>query len=73
MPNPGVAHLTYDKIRQPMSILDSFSRLTVWAVLDILAVAFVIYQLLMIVRGTRAAHILGGIVTVVAVYRLPQP
>jgi diadenylate cyclase len=51
-----------------VQFFDPFSRLTPAAVLDILAVGFVIYQLLMIVRGTRAAHILGGIVTVVAVY-----
>jgi diadenylate cyclase len=37
-------------------------------VVDILVVAFVFYQLLMIVRGTRAAHVLGGIVTVILVY-----
>lgn len=43
-------------------------RLTVTAVLDILAVAFVIYQLLLIVRGTRAAHVLAGILTVVIAY-----
>jgi diadenylate cyclase len=37
-------------------------------ILDILAVALLIYQLLLIVRGTRAAHILTGIVAVAAVY-----
>jgi diadenylate cyclase len=51
-----------------MSIFEPFSRLTFGAVFDILAVAFVFYQLLMIVRGTRAAHILGGIITVIIVY-----
>ncbi len=39
-------------------------------VLDILAVAFLIYQLVLIVRGTRAAHILTGIVAVAAVYQV---
>ena len=38
------------------------------AIIDILAVAFLIYQLLMIVRGTRAGHILIGILTMVAIY-----
>jgi len=38
-------------------------------VLDILAVAFLIYQLVLIVRGTRAAQILTGIVAVAAVYQ----
>lgn len=38
-------------------------------VVDILAVAFVVYQMLQIVRGTRAAHILAGIFTVVILYQ----
>jgi diadenylate cyclase len=44
-------------------------RIGFTAVLDILAVAFVIYQLLLIVRGTRAAQILLGIVAVALVYQ----
>ena len=54
------------------SALISFDvpRLNLNAVLDILAVALVIYQLLQIVRGTRAAHILVGVVTVVICYQL---
>ena len=51
-----------------MQLVESFSRLTIWDVVDIFAVGFVIYQLLMIIRGTRAAHILGGIITVILVY-----
>lgn len=43
-------------------------HLTPTAVLDILAVAFVVYQLLLIVRGTRAAHVLAGILTVIVAY-----
>src|SRR6185503_8992057 len=35
-------------------------RLTWTAVIDILAVALVLYQVLQIVRGTRAAHMLAG-------------
>ncbi len=46
----------------------SWPRLTVTGVIDILVVAFVIYQLLMIVRGTRAGHILVGILTLVLIY-----
>lgn len=45
-------------------------KLTLAAIVDILAVAAVIYQLLQIVRGTRAAHVLTGIVAVVVVYRV---
>lgn len=49
-------------------ILPSLPKLTPTAVVDILVVAFLIYQLLMIVRGTRAGHILIGILTMVAIY-----
>jgi len=45
-------------------------RLSWTAVIDILAVALVLYQVLQIVRGTRAAHILAGIVTVLIVYQV---
>jgi diadenylate cyclase len=45
-------------------------RMSLTAIVDILAVAFIIYQLLQIVRGTRAAHILIGIVTVGIVYQI---
>ena len=51
-----------------MSLLEPFSRLNPLAIVDILCVAFVVYQLLMIIRGTRAAHILGGIITVILIY-----
>ena len=44
--------------------------LTIRAVIDILAVAFIIYQLLEIVRGTRAAHILVGILAVLVTYEI---
>jgi len=45
-------------------------RLTITAAIDILAVAVIIYQLLQIVRGTRAAHILAGILTVFVAYQI---
>ncbi|MBI1787202.1 MAG: TIGR00159 family protein [Acidobacteria bacterium] len=37
-------------------------------VVDILIVAFLIYELINMVRGTRAAHILLGILTIVVIY-----
>jgi diadenylate cyclase len=43
----------------------SLPRLTINSIVDILVVAFVVYQLLMIVRGTRAGHILVGILMLV--------
>ncbi len=45
-------------------------KLTITAAIDIVAVAVVIYQLLQIVRGTRAAHVLAGILTVVIAYEI---
>jgi len=44
--------------------------ITIRAVVDILAVAFIIYQLLEIVRGTRAGHILLGILAVLVTYEI---
>jgi diadenylate cyclase len=43
-------------------------KLTVTSVIDILVVAFVIYQFFMIVRGRRSAHILAGIGILVLIY-----
>lgn len=54
----------------PALISFDVPRLNLNAVLDILAVALVIYQLLQIVRGTRAAQILIGVVTVVICYQI---
>src|SRR5829696_1566533 len=43
------------------SITQSLPPLSVRAVIDILLVAFLVYQFLMIIRGRRAAHILTGV------------
>jgi diadenylate cyclase len=43
-------------------------RLTVTSIVDIVAVAILIYELLLIVRGTRAAQILLGIGTLILIY-----
>jgi diadenylate cyclase len=48
----------------------SLPKLTLMGVVDILVVAFLIYELILIVRGTRAAHILLGILTLVVIYNL---
>jgi diadenylate cyclase len=48
--------------------MPSLPNLNLLTVLDILAVAVLIYQLLMIVRGTRAGHIVVGILTMVLIY-----
>ena len=52
----------------PLLLLISMPSLTVVDVIDILVVAFLIYEGLMIVKGTRAGHILVGILMVVALY-----
>src|SRR5258708_39048528 len=53
-----------------LPVAPSLPKLNLFAILDILFVAFLIYQLLMIVRGTRAGHILLGILTMVMIYGL---
>ncbi len=45
-------------------------NLTASGIIDILVVAFVVYQALMVVRGTRAGAILVGILVMVALYIL---
>src|SRR5215471_9578402 len=45
-------------------------ELTLAGIVDILIVAFVVYQALMVVRGTRAGHILVGILIMVGLYGL---
>src|SRR5580704_7097769 len=51
-----------------LRILPSLPDLTVAGAVDILLVAFLIYQCLMVVRGTRAGHILGGILVMILLY-----
>ena len=43
-------------------------RFTVNGVVDILVVAVLVYEALMVVRGTRAGHILVGILIMVSIY-----
>ena len=52
----------YDNIAQSMP------HLTITSIVDILLVAFLVYQFLMIVRGRRAAHILLGVLILTAMY-----
>jgi diadenylate cyclase len=48
--------------------LFSLPGLTLTGIVDILLVAFLVYQALMVVRGTRAGHILLGIMMMVGLY-----
>jgi diadenylate cyclase len=50
------------------ALLAQLPKLTVTAVVDILAVAFLIYQFLLIVRGRRSAPVLTGVAILVVVY-----
>jgi len=50
------------------TLLPSIPRFTWTAAVDILVVAVIIYQFIMIVRGRRSAHIIGGIGVVVLTY-----
>ena len=54
------------KFTQPL--LSSLPHLNYVAVIDILVVAFLIYQFLMVVRGRRAAHILVGVLTLMGIF-----
>lgn len=54
----------------PTGITFAPPRLTLTSIIDILAVAILIYELLLIVRGTRAAQILLGIGTLILIYAL---
>src|SRR3954462_478116 len=49
-------------------LVASQPHLTWIGVLDIVVVAFLIYQFLMIVRGRRSAHILTGVCIVIVTY-----
>lgn len=51
-------------------ILEALQKLDFRAVLDIFAVAFLIYQFVSIVRGRRAAQILTGLLVLIGVYLL---
>ena len=55
---------------QFLRFLPSLPNLTITGVIDILVVAFLVYQALMVVRGTRAGHILLGIFMMALLYAL---
>ena len=51
-------------------LIHSLPSLNLAAIVDILLVAFVIYQVLMVVRGTRAGHVLVGMLAMIGIYAL---
>ena len=52
----------------PQISLPVIPKLTFTSVIDILAVAILIYQLLVIIRGRRAAYVLSGLWVLTIVY-----
>src|SRR5580700_10972299 len=52
----------------PPIALPAIPKLTFTSVIDILAVAILIYQLLVIIRGRRAAYVLSGLWVLTIVY-----
>jgi diadenylate cyclase len=55
-------------MRNALHLPSSLPSLTASSIVDIIVVAFLIYQCLMVVRGTRAGHILAGILVMVLLY-----
>ena len=50
------------------SLLSELPKLTLTAAVDILIVAILIYQLLMLIQGRRAVHVLIGLIMLVLIY-----
>ena len=51
-------------------LMPALPNFTLIDVIDILLVAVLVYEALMVVRGTRAGHILIGILTMVSIYAI---
>lgn len=47
---------------------DVLQQFTIWSALDVLLLAIIIYQILLLIRGTRAAQILIGMLLVVGLF-----
>jgi diadenylate cyclase len=48
--------------------MDVLNQFTIWSALDILVLAIIFYQILLLIRGTRAAQILTGMLLVVGLF-----
>ena len=61
-------------IDQILSIFEGFTtRDVIFSIIDILIVAYLIYQILMLIRGTKAMQILFGLLIFVALYLVSKP
>jgi diadenylate cyclase len=47
---------------------DVFQQFTIWSAMDVLVMAIIFYQVLLLIRGTRAAQILTGMLLVVGLF-----
>lgn len=47
-----------------------FQQFGIWSTFDIAIISFIIYHVLLLIRGTRAAQMLGGILIIVAAFLL---
>jgi diadenylate cyclase len=54
----------------PQFLFPVVPKITVWAVLDVIAVAFLIYNFFSMVRGRRAAHVLTGLGVLAILYAI---
>jgi diadenylate cyclase len=52
----------------PQILLPVIPKLTITSVIDILAVALLIYNFILMLRGRRAVHVLSGLLILVALY-----
>ena len=59
-----------ESVSNALHLRDLFS---IWALLDIVIVAVLIYQLLLLIRGTRAVHILIGVFILAFGYFITRP
>lgn len=47
-----------------------FEQLTIWSAIDILIMSYIIYHILLLIRGTRAAQMLTGVLIIIAAFIL---
>jgi len=53
-----------------MTVQEILEQFSIWSMIDVCIIAFIIYHILLLIRGTRAAQMLTGILIVVAAFLL---
>jgi diadenylate cyclase len=56
------------RVAMPQILLPIIPKMTVTSVIDILAVALLIYNFILLLRGRRAVHVLAGLLVLAALY-----